>query len=1383
MPGPDIDFKALRPHGQPASRQNAFEELSSILLQDGVVDWPSDTRFQRFGNPDGGREGRGVLPNCEVWAWQSKYVFEFDASEAAQVTRSVKRVLATEPNLTRYYVTLPFDLPAGDTETSTSAQTRWNDKVAEWEALATERGMDVEFLLVGAHELTSALTLAANEGRARYWFDADILTDQWQRRRLEEAVAKAGRRYTPKLHIDVRTVQALHAVARAAPFLDRWREALADLRDARRWDWQSPCDLPAFDTAVARCNEALAATDSSMASMIAGLGSSDQLPMIDQNLSNALEIVAELDHLLQEHCLVDGRYYTGEAASLTAESTKARGALWEARELARSVLQRAADTKRLVITGRAGTGKTHLFCDVASRRIDEGRPTLLVLGQDFDDRNLLSQFASIAQLDGSTEAAIASFAAAAEASGDIGLVMIDALNESDRPERWRDDLRALLSIVDRYPMVSAAISCRTEFVEAVLGAEDRPTVEHPGFAEATDQAISRYTEEYGLEPPTFPVLGPEFSNPLFLKLTCEALGTLGEARFPFGSAGVTTVCEAFLEAVNRRLAAPSRCDYDEQRGPVTAVVRELALLGGGPYDRGEVRRLTEAILPGDRAWSRSLLHGLLTEGVLIDAGRDRIAFGYQRLGDLVRATRLAEQGIDAVKAWFAEPGDPSRGDPGILGALAVVVPEQHGIEFPGLVADSDGRVRRDVVDAFLQSLQLRAAQTITPRAVTAVRSLLDRHDGYETWGVWSLLLRIACVPGHPLNADWLHDRLGSLQLAERDATWSEWLIGALDEDGEESPLRRIIDWAWPADLDRRRPVSDEVASLATTCLAWTLTTTDRRVRDRATKALTSVAERAPIGFGARLARFAGANDPYITERLAGAACGAALRTDAPDVLRQLADGVAALLTDGWPDHLLTRDYACRVVDAAQAHGWAGPLPAPALGAWPMPTRSREEIDAIAGEPGSGYSSIWYSLTGMGDFGRYVVRKAIEHVVTDDDQALVGDVEQAVFEHVLDLGWTSERFRNLDRHRYDGPVERVGKKYQWIAFYDVLGRLTDHHLVQPLWGDNDPSPYEHAEQLIWRDVDPTVLVRKPPRHDGRERRPSQPLPWFAPVVAEFPSTVVDEYPNDMAGVPDPLDLLAVTNDEGTDWLVLVGNHTWEQLLPVEVVAQRVPRLASWTHLHAYLVPTAQIADITTWAAGQNWFGRWMPDTAELHNVLLGAHPDGPGWEAADGAVEWWATDQRGPLPADLRQAALWYGGTGTQRDASASDETRGLLPTRPLIDALGLSKGRDFGWRDMSGLAVCDPSVTVGGPSSLAMRRDCASRLQAGGTTLFWTVLASRELHLPDHRHPGDDYRSVTASASYVLDGDQIRKVHSLAMRYRPGWQTEHDVDWMPRSSG
>lgn len=355
---PDIDFARIRPYGQPPSRPSAFEELASILIEQGVVEWPDGVRFRRFGNPDGGREGRGLLPNGDVWAWQVKYLFEFDSSAAAQVTSSVRRVLALEPNLKRYIVALPFDLPAGDTQDRASAHTRWTGKVSEWEALAREKGLEVEFVFVGAHELVTALTEPRHAGRARYWFAAEVLTPEWQGRRLEEVIAKAGRRYTPRLHVEVDTVHALDAVGRVDAYVQRWQEVLAELREARLWPWRAPAEVAgAFSEALPRCVTALDEADAALVSMIVAAQSTDQSPLVEGPLVAAVEALLHVDDLLHQHSLTDGRYFVGDAGSLYSNVRRAVTALRLGEQLARSATTRAAGEKLLLLTGRAGVGK------------------------------------------------------------------------------------------------------------------------------------------------------------------------------------------------------------------------------------------------------------------------------------------------------------------------------------------------------------------------------------------------------------------------------------------------------------------------------------------------------------------------------------------------------------------------------------------------------------------------------------------------------------------------------------------------------------------------------------------------------------------------------------------------------------------------------------------------------------------------------------------------------------------------------------------------------------------------------------------------------------------------------------------------------------------
>ena len=290
---PDIDFHQIRPYGQPPSRAIGFEEVASILIEQGAVERPAGTRFIRFGTPDGGREGKGVLPNGEVWAWQAKYLFEFDASAARQVTSSVRRVIESEPALKRYFVAMPLDMPAGDTADRASASTRWTEKVAEWSGLARASGRDPEFIFVGAHALLTALTEPRNAGRARYWFGADVLAPESQKRNLDEVVAKVGPRYTAKLHVEVDAVASVHAAGRDLAYVDRWRHTLAELREARPWPWRAPGGMEAvFAPLLPACAAALDAVDETLVQVIASGSSTGDMPAMDAVLADAACVAA-----------------------------------------------------------------------------------------------------------------------------------------------------------------------------------------------------------------------------------------------------------------------------------------------------------------------------------------------------------------------------------------------------------------------------------------------------------------------------------------------------------------------------------------------------------------------------------------------------------------------------------------------------------------------------------------------------------------------------------------------------------------------------------------------------------------------------------------------------------------------------------------------------------------------------------------------------------------------------------------------------------------------------------------------------------------------------------------------------------------------------------
>lgn len=1381
---PDIDFTKIRAYGQPASRSNGFEELASILICKGVIEWPEGVRFDRFGNPDGGREGRGVLPNGDVWAWQTKYLFSFDDAAIAQIKSSVERTFETEPKLARYYIALPIDLPAGDTvgpkRTLKSAQTRWEENKLEWVRAARSIGLNVEFYFIGAHQLVTALTESRHAGRARYWFDSSLLTPELQLRRLEEVIAKAGRRYTPKLHIDVDPVRDFDGLGRTGSYIRRWQDVLASLRANREYGWRAPAgDESHFEDLLTECGRSLDAVDLALVSAITASRSVGKIPKATENLEESYALLGNLLGVLRERHLQDGNYYVGDAASLHRSASETQIALRSGIELIESNATAAAQERRLLLTGRAGVGKTHLICDVASKRLQHGRPTVVVLGQDFSGSSLLSQIGEIAEIEGSLDDILLLLDAAGEAAGCIGLLMIDALNEGERPERWENDLRALLVKVSRLSHVAIAVSCRTEFVGHVVGeGSDIPKVVHAGFAEATSEAVDRYAAEYQIERPTFPILNPEFGNPLFLKLACEAIATLGKGRIQLGSAGLVTVCIAFLEAVNKRLASPGRCDYDETQNLILEVAQNLVLLGSGPYERAEVQRISDALLPG-RSWSKSLLHGLLREGVLVSTFGGGLTFGYQRLGDVLRGLAVAGDSSSDIQDWVAGIGAEPWREMGVMSALSVIAPERYDVEFFDLLPDSDdGLVPAHLVDAFLQSVILRAPEHVTARAVEIINALLDIDD-WPRSEAWDVVLRVSCVPGHPLSAEWLHGRLSMLSVADRDVAWSEWLVGSASE-ATESPVALLLKWSWPErrpDDSFDRTLPDDVARCATMALGWLLTATDRRVRDRATKALVSIADRSPAGFASGIQQFCGCNDPYVLERIAAACCGAALRTGDANSLRAYADAAVVLVGESWPAHLLTRDYLRRVAASARQCGWRGPEWRPPYDTtWPDKKLSREQVESLVGDPDNQYSSIWRSLTGYGDFGRYIIESALRSVHVDDRRKLQSDVETDVFNRCLDLGWTPEKFASLDRGRRggnDGKVERYGKKYQWIGFYEALGRIADCYEIGQKWSGNSATIYEHPEQLVWRDIDPTVLVQPVAASAGRS-------PWFAPADISYSESVIEEFPRDLDDIPDPLSLISILDPQGSAWLSLMVHTSWSQELPPEISALRKPNLNAWIQIRSYLTPSSGVDALREWAKGKDWDGRWMPEHGEFHNVLLGAHPDSPDWEDVDGVDR--SRFEESEVPVDLRQCVAWYGGTGTSRDSSGLEEPTGFVPTRLMMGLLGLSRGADFSWSNSSGAAIINPSHYVQEPHTCLLRRELSQLLSESGMTIFWTVLLNKQLLQHDYSGLGEDYRWISASTSYILNDGVIENIDAVATRRKPGMYggEEEPIHWNVR---
>ena len=96
-------------------------------------------------------------------------------------------------------------------------------------------------------------------------------------------------------------------------------------------------------------------------------------------------------------------------------------------------LDRIVNSDLMLVTGDAGSGKTHLLCDLTSARLAEQHPTVLLMGQQFTTREppWIQARAQMDLGDISAEEFVGALEAAAQAANRRALFMIDAINEGE----------------------------------------------------------------------------------------------------------------------------------------------------------------------------------------------------------------------------------------------------------------------------------------------------------------------------------------------------------------------------------------------------------------------------------------------------------------------------------------------------------------------------------------------------------------------------------------------------------------------------------------------------------------------------------------------------------------------------------------------------------------------------------------------------------------------------------------------------------------------------------------------------------------------------------------------------------------------------------------
>lgn len=1353
-------------------QREAFEELCCQLARLAKPEGSTFVRLRGSGG-DGGVECFVDLADGSRFGWQAKFVFDIEGL-LEQLTASLETALRIHAKLVRYVVCFPFDL-TGPTGRKGRSQI---EKFADWrtasEAAARASGRDLTIEEWPASRLLSEILKNDPQGGLRsYFFDATVFSENWFKQHLESVVLVAGPRYTP--HPTVKT--DLWKWFSAFGHTEEWSEAFTALlqqlgkevetlqrmiqsRGQSPMDPEWPEPLRAKGSSCAAHLKTIEATGSELLTTKSRERATGYLNALDQCRGELQELEAGLRADLetrhgQGSAESPGfRQFMAEyevsfpAANLDTVHDVAK-ALDSLAEWLDSPEGWPAFESTFLVTGIAGSGKTHGACDAAVKRLQQGRLSIVTFGHNFggqpDPWTRVREYLGVPGTLG-RDGLLDALNAAAEASGHILIIWLDAINETKPIRYWRDHLRSFADAISRRPFLRLCVTCRTSFAShSVPDGASWYQAEHVGFAGIEREACQAFFEHYHLDPPIFPILQPELANPLYLSLICKTLRAKGLKSLPAGWLGLAPAIQAFLSEKNHAFAM----EHDVSEGAaivpkaLAAIAREIARLGETALTWSEadkVVRHSVAISAGLR-----LLDWLVRGDLLIeDAPKPSASFdsesvvrpAFERLGDfLVAQELLSGMDLSGLRPACQAGGrlSPYLGSQhgianaeGVVSALSILIPEQfaRGTELPDLLGA--GPIRIAVLKIAVSSYLWRDPSSFTSASEGNLKEALGMR-GLAQIAADALLS--LCSQSSLIDANWLHTFLASQPMAIRDAFWCGYLHRSFEERGV---VRRLIDAALELPI---AGLETAVAERWAIVLLWFTAAADRRVKDYATRAAVAVVQD-HVGVLAKVLRqMIEVDDGAIQERMLLVAYGVCLLRRDRHVLEAVSDALATFVAKS-PSRFhnaLIRDHARSIAELAEKLGVTGrqsellklldELKSP----WPLDLATDAQIKEWDALPKLVHSCLdddffvysmdcldeWTNTVSKMDMAKWILRRVVEG-----------------------FRYFKSGCEGYDRYMLKtyGPgrakptwAERIGKKYQWIAMFELAARLSDHVVRER----NSWEPELLRKPLILleeRQLDPTLprsIIERQRGVDG----------WWFPALVQ---------------------LVAPTEHGGKQWRLLDGYQTWDNRPNDNRLSSRYRQL--WIHVNGFLVDEEECENVFRGLAGRNLFGRWMPEGASWLYGFAGEYP----WGAAFNTdPEWYhgrARDDSGlpgnVTPVSVQLAAEW------QYDASLPENRYFSVPTRIFFEQGDLWWNGQDGFIGANGETVLRaPELTTPGPSALIANLDeLSQRLKRIRKRLIWTLLGEKLIlgGRQDQRSPRRTFSQIA-----MLNPDGSIKATSL----------------------
>ncbi|WP_158666627.1 NACHT domain-containing protein [Salinibacter altiplanensis] len=1127
-----IDWSNL--HTFEDSRRTGFEQFCYTIAKRKYGHLGTFTPIDDSGGGSG-VEFYLTFPDDTVWGWQAKFYPDGrlgTGSRKRQIKKSLKRSCKGHPTLKRWFLCTPMDFTADEQE--------WFEETLASSILKGKPVVPVGRILELKHwgdtRFNNFLTEGWATGIYSYYFGELELSQSW----FEDVYRKAehspaGKRYTADLHSKSDVSEEAHRVLLSEEYhsnlveeleeletsVDQFRRAIRNVkqgltshaswegaREAYLEECQADEALDQIDGAISQIHGAIAQLRRNELDFSDVLNGAEERIEVLYSFDAAFEGAIGLTRRRESN--VEGKPENDSARQdrdfddvYSDESdiySKASSVFHSCIRLLRSLLKTQQNV--LHVLGHAGTGKTHLAFDLCYSRLEASQPSILLIGASIKSREpLRRQLLNVLDIPSSYswQDFLDALDVAAERSLGRLPIVIDGLNESvvdgQLSTVWEDELEGFVDEIEQYKNLALVTTCRTAYVDNIWKKNEEPesAVKTRGFGREAEEAVKRYFDYYKIDTNLIGAPLEQFEHPIYLRIFCKATNPNREEvkHVHLGEHKLFEVFEKYVDHCNRRIVDQlgKRPGTDVLR---PALNRVAHILWEEKKRRIPVGRAIKCIDQVPKAeideWEQSLSHAIEDEGLLLSrtwsqsgGGDEKYEFAYDLMAGYFIASAIIDLFDDDLEAYLNDEDTLEA----LYGHRDQIHPLHEDINrcLAALLPEKKGTYLHDVID-YQEPLgySISALFEIEPfyineEAVDVVGEFFDIPENCSS--LFKLFESTWLHPEHPLGKEFIEDRLMEMNMAERDLAWSEYIRDWEGRQNTEKAVAVLYELC-----SETAPIQEREESrlhLLGTRVMWTLTTTIRPLRDKATRALYWYGRRFPGQFFDLLKRSFRIDDPYVRERMLAAAYGVAMARQydfgsdefvdnhLPNWSRFLYRSMFGSQASYHTSHVLMRDYARHIIDIAEMHH-------PNL-------FTPDELDAARQPYDGGDIESWGTDTGcpatddsvgpiLMDFSNYTLGSLVpDRSSYNDEHPVFKDLKGKAYWRIYDLGWTTDRFGKIDReiqseqtpsrHNQSGKTDRYGKKYSWIAYFELYGHRLDHDAVDQ-WDarlsdvDIDPS---------------------------------------------------------------------------------------------------------------------------------------------------------------------------------------------------------------------------------------------------------------------------------------------------------------------------------------